>query len=669
MAVEVPVRVFARPRPRLEAQDAYSDCIELVEERDELWVRPQTKEQQKWCPAGDQNFGFDGVLSEGMSTQESVYATCAEKVVTTVLEGYNGTVMAYGQTGAGKTYTMSGKVAKITNLELFHNMSEGPDKGIMQRAVEHVFKALKHRNAVAAKQLGAGGGRNGRSGETSTSNEVSVSYIEIYNDVVHDLLQEDTHSIALRKSIVSSESVVSPSDRNFPGVLRHGVNSRDHAMELLHTGLKRRQVASHNLNRDSSRSHAIFTLYITQKSGSPAVKDSKEANQAEAVHSRLDLVDLAGSERLSKTQSSGVHQSEAQHINKSLSFLEQVILAIGDPNRDHIPYRTCKLTQFLKESLGGNSYTVFIANVRLESAYLSETIRTCRFSQRMLNVKNSPILNVIRNDKNISQYVQKLVDENNHLKEELALYDSLTRVQKEYDPYTDEQRGNLYEQLIKYFNSDSWSVNNFAPLEFSSVRHIKEIILQCKAVYRNTSVPSAGVPASVELNGLANGNDDANALSENAEIQVRSSEDDHRNHYENHDRPSPVANGANGVNGANGSETPRSESSSSNGSVLDPSKIEAYKEGLGKQLQEALDENRMLVKTKKKESNMLAKQMNELIKKIKSTGEKDVVQALKADYRELHQERAMLLSEIDHCKRLAAECSKKLVEGVNQCLS
>ena len=137
-------------------------------------------------------------------------------------------------------------------------------------------------------------------------------------------------------------------------------------------GLKRRQVAAHNLNRDSSRSHAILTLYVSQR------KPGGGGGGGESVQSRLDLVDLAGSERLSKTQSSGVHQSEAQHINKSLSFLEQVILAIGDPNRDHIPYRTCKLTQFLKESLGGNSYTVFIANVRLESAYLSETIRTCR---------------------------------------------------------------------------------------------------------------------------------------------------------------------------------------------------------------------------------------------------------------------------------------------------
>ncbi len=441
MVVEVPVRVFARPRPRLESEDAYSDCIELQEARNELWVRPQTKEQQKWCPNGDQNYVFDGLLSEDLSTQDSVYEKCAEKVVDTVLEGYNGTVMAYGQTGAGKTFTMSGKVSHVSNLQAFHQMSEGPQRGIMQRAMEHVFREVSKLNS------NGGGGA-----------EVTASYIEIYNDVVHDLLQEDTNAIALRKSVAGSENsggggATSPSGRAFPGVSRHPLTSRDHAMELLHMGLKRRQVAAHNLNRDSSRSHAILTLYVTQRkpAGAGGGHGNGNGGVAETVQSRLDLVDLAGSERLSKTQSSGVHQSEAQHINKSLSFLEQVILAIGDPNREHIPYRTCKLTQFLKESLGGNSYTVFIANVRLESAYLSETIRTCRFAQRMLNVKNTPILNVMRtiNDKGMAAYIQKLVDENNHLKEELALYDSLSQTQKEYDPYNDEQRGNLNEQILR----------------------------------------------------------------------------------------------------------------------------------------------------------------------------------------------------------------------------
>ena len=116
MGAEVPVRVFARPRPRevnsgngdkATAHSAYSDrdCIELHEEKDELWIRPQTKEQHKWCPAGDQNFVFDGVLPETMGSQEIVYSRCAAKVVTTVLGGYNGTVMAYGQTGAGKMRT------------------------------------------------------------------------------------------------------------------------------------------------------------------------------------------------------------------------------------------------------------------------------------------------------------------------------------------------------------------------------------------------------------------------------------------------------------------------------------------------------------------------------------------------------------------------------------
>ena len=390
-----PVRVVARPRPRVE-EDDYPECIEPQENRDELWIRPQTKDHTKHCPAGDQNFVFDGVLSEEGTTQNTVYSSCAEKVVSTVLGGYNGTVMCYGQTGAGKTYTMSGNVSNVSNLEAFHAMSEGPDRGIMQRAIDHIFKSKAQAQASSAARHrgGENAGGGARQGDASNSEiRLKMSYIEIYNDVVHDLIQEDTHSIALRKSMVNEASVVSPLGRHFPGVSRHEVSTRDHAMELLHAGLKRRQVAAHNLNRDSSRSHAILTVYVTRggqkkdrrANGGARAEASAGKNEGEAVHSRLDLVDLAGSERLSKTQSSGVHQSEAQHINKSLSFLEQVVLAIGDPNRDHIPYRTCKLTQFLKESIGGNSYTVFIANVRLESSFLSETIRTCRFAQRWVD--------------------------------------------------------------------------------------------------------------------------------------------------------------------------------------------------------------------------------------------------------------------------------------------
>ncbi|QDZ21314.1 kinesin [Chloropicon primus] len=659
MAPDVPVRVFARPRPRQE-EDGYPECMEVQEGREEIWIRPETKEQTKICPA-DQNFVFDGVLTERATTQDLVYSRCAEKVVSTVLEGFNGTVMCYGQTGAGKTYTMSGKVGDITNLEAFHAMSEGPDRGIMQRAVEQVFKAKAQMNSGG--QMGAGGVEDKGKAKGSVEVSLKMSYIEIYNDIVHDLIQEDTNSIALRKSVAGKESAAStPQMRN--GASCHSVSSRDQAMELLHLGLRRRQVAAHNLNRDSSRSHAILTLYVTRGSGKRSAEAGKggpkrgsaSSDAEETIQSRLDLVDLAGSERLSKTQSSGVHQSEAQHINKSLSFLEQVVLAIGDPNRDHIPYRTCKLTQFLKESLGGNSYTVFVANVRLESSFLSETVRTCRFAQRMLNVKNSPILNVMRNDKNVSQYIQKLVDENNHLKEELALYDSLSQVNREYEPYTDEQRAILLEQLERYFLNDSWSVNNFSPLEFSSVRHIKEIILQCKAIYNRTSVPSsesAGPSApSIESQPLSLGHENGHGSVEGR-------------HHNN--GGADVYSEAGSYQSESPQALPRSQSNSSNGSALDPAKIEIYKEGVGKQLQEALDENRMLVKTKKKESNMLAKQMNELIKRIKASEDKTTTQDLKAEYRELHQERAMLLSEIDHCKSLAAECSKKLKEGVHEC--
>ncbi len=259
----------------------------------------------------------------------------------------------------------------------------------------------------------------------------------------------------------------------------------------------------------------------------------------------------------------------------------------------------------------------------------------------------------------------------------------------------------------RYFESDSWSVNNFEPLEFSSVRHIKEVILQCKAIYRRTSVPThaenggalgAGgeaAAAAAPLSARGDGGPHAHgsrgeprALSEAEGTQGQAGHHHHGGPSLQH-HPSPSAPHPN--QDAFGEASPRSEGSGSGGSgasagngdahgldggsasALDPGKIEAYKKGPGRQLQQALDENRMLVKTKKKESNMLAKQMSVLIKRMKAGGagagaEDAEVQDLKAEYRELHQERTMLLSEIEYCKKLVAECSKKLVEGVNQCL-
>ena len=639
MKEEEAVKVYARPRPKdigIDASESKQECIILREEDGEVWLRPQNAEQQKWCPAGDQNFTFDKVFSDVNVSQETVYKYCAEEVVTAVLSGYNGTVMAYGQTGAGKTYTMSGKVGWNKQVDL--NVTDSQHKGVMQRAVDQVFKVVTRSNAVASS----------KQDQSEVLDEVDISYIEIYNDIVIDLLQEEPR-------MGTSERKESTNDRGFGNISRLSVKSRDHALELMRVGLKRRQVAGHNLNRDSSRSHAIFTIYLRrtfQKANSASAGEKK----TESIHSRLDLVDLAGSERLSKTQSSGSQQAEAQHINKSLSFLEQVIIAIGDPNREHIPYRTCKLTQFLKESLGGNSYARMITNIRTEQDFLSETIRTCRFAQRMLRVKNQPILNVLRDDKDISRYMQKLMKENNHLKEELALYDSLSQRKIAYEPYNNEQRANVREQVVKYFQSDSWDVNDFAPLDFVSIRHIKEIVLQCKTLYKKTypeELQNLEIEADITKYLVKKDGPPSNAGDANQSNVVHFASESHFEAIKDDRKENKLR--------------------TSQEQMLDPVKIEAYRQGTGKKLQDALDENRALLKAKKKEANTLAKKMNDLIKRIKSNQDTmectpEETQDMKSEYRELHQERAMVLSEVEHCQNLINQCSKELHEGVNQCL-
>lgn len=140
------------------------------------------------------------------------------------------------------------------------------------------------------------------------------------------------------------------------------------------------------LNKASSRSHCVFTIYIESR--------SRVESSDKVVYSKLNLVDLAGSERTKKTGSSGLTLKEATYINKSLSFLEQVVIALCDKKRDHIPYRQSKLTNLLRDSLGGNCKTLMVANVWPEPSHLEETISTLKFATRMMRVSNEAIVNV-----------------------------------------------------------------------------------------------------------------------------------------------------------------------------------------------------------------------------------------------------------------------------------
>ena len=280
------------------------------------------------------SFCFDAVLSGGAS-QEEVFVKVAEPLVKSFIAGINGCICCYGQTGAGKTWTMSGGESFQT-------------RGLIQRSIESLFSEVRK---------GAG---------------VMISYVEIYNEVAYDLLGESVSGGTDLESFprVTLQEGASGSVRT-KNLSLHAVDSAEEATDLFLFGNMNRMVSSTLMNQASSRSHCIFTLHLENRSGDSAIVQT----------SKLHLVDLAGSERVWKTGLSETNLREARHINKSLHFLEHVMHALHQKSA-HIPYRNSVLTSLLRDSLGGNCKTVIVGNVSLDTVNYKESVATCRFIQR-----------------------------------------------------------------------------------------------------------------------------------------------------------------------------------------------------------------------------------------------------------------------------------------------
>lgn len=246
-------------------------------------------------------------------------------------------------------------------------------------------------------------------------------------------------------------------------------DSEEEALNCLFEGELARTVAAHQLNQRSSRSHTVFTVHIESR--------SRVESTDKVITSKLHLVDLAGSERTKKTGSSGLTLKEATFINKSLSFLEQVVIALSSSVRDHIPYRQSKLTNLLRDSLGGNCKTVMVANIWPEVSHLEETIGTLKFATRMMRVSNEASINVLQ-DKHlmIKRYEKEIRD----LKQELAMHDTLqNRGRITYDLYTSEQLGEIKQLASSFLAGDVDEIT-----DFDSLRKVREYFTQIKNLYR-----------------------------------------------------------------------------------------------------------------------------------------------------------------------------------------
>ncbi|XP_014788863.1 kinesin-like protein KIF9 isoform X2 [Octopus bimaculoides] len=402
-------------------------------------------------------FKLDGVLHN--VSQEEVYNEVAADLVNAALMGYNGTILCYGQTGAGKTFTISG---------VHENFQY---RGLIPRAISQLFKQI----------------------EDCTENVISVriSYLEIYNETLFDLLSTLPEYV---EHFVPDQLSIVESDKNvyIKGLSYHLVRNEEEALNLLFEGETNRIIGQHSLNSHSSRSHCIFTIFVESH--------SSVDSDAKYTISKLNFVDLAGSERLKKTQSAAKTQAEALYINKSLSFLEQVVVAMADKKRDHIPFRQSKLTHFLKDSIGGHSNTVLIANVWGELQQIEETISTLRFATRMMCVPMVPTVNKYDDHKIL---VKKMKQEISQLKVELAMHDTLAnRTQINYEPLTYQQKLDLKRQLERFLQG------SLDELEIINVCQIQTLFDLFREMYNSKIVASAPSrferksPTTVSPNGI-----------------------------------------------------------------------------------------------------------------------------------------------------------------------
>ncbi|EEH50306.1 kinesin heavy chain [Paracoccidioides brasiliensis Pb18] len=289
-------------------------------------------------------FTFDRVFDMD-SQQQDVFDFSIRSTVDDILNGYNGTVFAYGQTGAGKSYTMMGS-----------DIDDEAGKGIIPRIVEQMFASI----------LASPG---------NIEYTVRVSYMEIYMERIRDLLVPHNDNLPVHEE--KSRGVY------VKGLLEIYVSSVQEVYEVMRRGGAARAVSATNMNQESSRSHSIFVITVTQKN----------VETGSAKSGQLFLVDLAGSEKVGKTGASGQTLEEAKKINKSLSALGMVINSLTDGKSTHIPYRDSKLTRILQESLGGNSRTTLIINCSPSSYNDAETLSTLRFGVRAKAIKNKAKIN------------------------------------------------------------------------------------------------------------------------------------------------------------------------------------------------------------------------------------------------------------------------------------
>ncbi|KAG3193727.1 hypothetical protein PC128_g9979 [Phytophthora cactorum] len=369
------VKVAVRVRPPVASNGNEVPLLCISEAEPETGANADNVIQFK-LDKTQKSFRFDHIFSPE-ATQAEAYKAALQPLLVSLLCGFNVTVLAYGQTGSGKTYTMGGAA-----------VGSGNDDGLILRFLRDLFDALRN--------------------EASMKTTIKVSFLEIYCDEIRDLLVERARGSSQNGGRQSSgpKHTIHEDDNDvwIEGLQQVNVKTVNEALNLLKTGRQRQTVGAHALNDQSSRSHAVYTLEVSR------------AFANEIKRSKLTFVDLAGSERVKKTLLEGHGMKEGSHINIGLLALGNVINALGSRQRPlqrlnstgvsgrgtgsgnvtprHVPYRSSKLTRLLRDALGGNSVTLFIACVSPEITNSNETLNTLQYANRARSIQNKAQKNV-----------------------------------------------------------------------------------------------------------------------------------------------------------------------------------------------------------------------------------------------------------------------------------
>ncbi|XP_023168315.2 kinesin-like protein KIF13A isoform X2 [Drosophila hydei] len=355
---KIKVAVRVRPFNRREIELGTKCIVEMEKQQTILQNPPPLEKNERKQP---KTFAFDHCFyslnpeDDSFASQETVFDCVGRDILDNAFQGYNACIFAYGQTGSGKSYTM---------------MGSQENKGIIPRLCDKLFSAIANKSTPELMY------------------KVEVSYMEIYNEKVHDLLDPKPNKQSLK---VREHNVMGP---YVDGLSQLAVTSYQDIDNLMTEGNKSRTVAATNMNAESSRSHAVFSVVLTQ-----ILTDQTTGVSGEKV-SRMSLVDLAGSERAVKTGAVGDRLKEGSNINKSLTTLGLVISKLADQsngkkggNDKFVPYRDSVLTWLLKDNLGGNSKTVMVATISPSADNYEETLSTLRYADRAKRIVNHAVVN------------------------------------------------------------------------------------------------------------------------------------------------------------------------------------------------------------------------------------------------------------------------------------